>query len=89
MLPGNSSVPVSRQPMPRMWLSPSPRILSHTPCSVSSAILQAFQRLEALLEREVLAFLVRPERVGDDAVGAEHDDQPLPARLRSSPGPSW
>ena len=31
MLPGKSSIPVSRQPMPRMWLSPSPRTLSQTP----------------------------------------------------------
>ena len=31
MLPGNSSVPVSRQPMPRMWASPSPRTRSQTP----------------------------------------------------------
>src|SRR5437660_7996703 len=35
MLPGNSSVPVKRQPMPRMWLSPSPRTLSQTPCRIS------------------------------------------------------
>ena len=31
MLPGNSSMPVSRQPMPRMWPSPSPRMRSLTP----------------------------------------------------------
>ena len=35
MLPGYSSTPVSRQPMPRMWLSPSPRTLSHTPLKSS------------------------------------------------------
>src|SRR5215204_3741228 len=39
MFPGYSSMPVSRQPMPRMWLSPSPRTLSQTPCSVSSCFL--------------------------------------------------
>src|SRR3954453_2260592 len=31
MLPGKSSTPVSRQPIPRMWLSPSPRTLSQSP----------------------------------------------------------
>ncbi len=39
MLPGYSSTPVSRQPMPRMWLSPSPRTLSQTPCSTSVLLL--------------------------------------------------
>ena len=36
MLPGRSSVPVSRQLMPRMCPSPSPRTRLEMPCSVSS-----------------------------------------------------
>ena len=35
MLPGKSSIPVNKQPMPRMWLSPSPRSLSQTPCKIN------------------------------------------------------
>ena len=35
MLPGKSSMPVSRQLMPRMWPSPSPRTLLERPCRVS------------------------------------------------------
>ena len=34
MFPGKSSTPVSRQPIPRMWLSPSPRTLSQSPCRI-------------------------------------------------------
>ena len=35
MLPGNNSMPVSRQLMPRMWRSPSPCSLLFTPLSTS------------------------------------------------------
>src|ERR1043166_70889 len=35
MLPGNNSMPVSRQLMPRMWLSPSPRTLFARPRRMS------------------------------------------------------
>ncbi len=35
MLPGSSSSPVSRQLMPRMWLSPSPRTLLEMPLRIS------------------------------------------------------
>src|ERR1043165_2853511 len=35
MLPGNNSMPVSRQLIPRMWLSPSPRTLFARPCRMS------------------------------------------------------
>ncbi len=31
ILPGNNSAPVRRHPIPRMWLSPSPRTRSQTP----------------------------------------------------------
>ena len=41
------------------------------------AVLERLQRLQALLERERRPLLVGPERRGNDAVGAEHDDQPL------------
>ena len=39
MLPGKSSVPVNRQPMPRMWLSPSPAMRSDTPFNRSVCFL--------------------------------------------------
>ena len=46
------------------------------------AILKRLERLEALLERELLPFFVRPECARHDAVGAEHDHHPLlPPRL--------
>ena len=82
MLPGNSSTPVSRQPMPRMWLSPSPRTLSQTPCRISVRSAKRLERLEAFLERERSPLLRRARTVGHDAVGAEHHDQPLLA-------PAW
>ncbi len=41
MLPGKSSMPVNRQPMPRMWLSPSPLSLSQRPCRTSVRFLSA------------------------------------------------
>ena len=44
MLPGNSSMPVSKQPIPRMWASPSPRTLSQTPCRIKVRSAQRFQR---------------------------------------------
>jgi hypothetical protein len=44
------------------------------------AVLERLQRLDALLERELVARLVRPEGVGEDAVGREHDDEALLAR---------
>ena len=84
MLPGNSSMPVSRQPMPRMWLSPSPRTLSQTPCRISVRSRNGSSGVRLSLSVNLLALLVRPERRRDDAVGAEHDDQPLLARL-----PGW
>jgi hypothetical protein len=62
--------------MPRMWLSPSPRTLSHTPVQDSVRSLKGSSGCEALLEREVLALLIRPERRRHDAVGAEHHHQP-------------
>src|SRR5688572_11705819 len=40
MLPGNSSMPVSRQLMPRMWPSPSPRTLLEMPRKVSICFLK-------------------------------------------------
>ena len=40
MLPGKSSMPVSRQLMPRWWPSPSPRILFETPLRVRSCFLR-------------------------------------------------
>ena len=49
MLPGNSSMPVSRQPMPRMWLSPSPRTLSQTPCRISVRLLNGSSGLRLSL----------------------------------------
>src|SRR5262249_5365998 len=46
------------------------------------ALAERLQRREALLERELLALLVGPERRRHDAVGAEHHDEPLlPALL--------
>ena len=48
---GKSSTPVSRQPMPRMWLSPSPRSLSHTPWRIEGLVLERLQRLEDRLQR--------------------------------------
>ena len=39
MLPGNSSMPVSKQLMPRMWLSPSPRTLLFRPLRTSMRFL--------------------------------------------------
>ena len=48
------------------------------------AVLERPQRTEALLERELLAFLVRPERRRDDAVRAEHHDETLLATVRLS-----
>ncbi len=73
MLPGNSSTPVSRQPMPRMWLSPSPRTLSQTPCRISVALLETARAgLRLSLSAVSFAFLVRPEGGRHDAVGAEH-----------------
>ena len=86
MLPGNSSMPVSRQPMPRMWLSPSPRTLSQTPCRISVRSWNGSSGLRLSLSVNFVAFLVGPEVRRDDAVGAEHDDQPLlprPADWRS------
>ena len=41
MLPGSSSAHVSRQLMPRMWPSPSPRILLCTPWIMSVRSLNA------------------------------------------------
>ena len=32
-------MPVNKQPMPRMWLSPSPRSLSHNPWRISDRFL--------------------------------------------------
>ena len=40
-------------------------------------VLERLERRQALLERELRPFLVGPEGRRDDAVGAEHDDQPL------------
>ena len=57
MLPGKSSVPVSRQPMPRMWLSPSPRIWSQMPCRMSDWFLNGSSGLRTFLERELAAVL--------------------------------
>ena len=51
------------------------------PVEDQRAILERLQRLQALLELERRPFLVGPERRGNDAVGAEHDDQPLLAPL--------
>ena len=45
MLPGKSSMPVSRQPIPRMWPSPSPRILSQTPWRISDLSLNGSRGL--------------------------------------------
>src|SRR5271165_3174529 len=73
-LPGNSSVPVSRQPMPRMWASPSPRTRSQTPCSVRVRLLNGSSGLK-------LALGVRPKGVRHHAIGAEHDNDPLLAAL--------
>jgi hypothetical protein len=40
-------------------------------------IAKRLKRLQAFLQREDVALVIGPERVGYDAVGAEHDDQPL------------
>src|SRR5262245_58773378 len=89
-LPGNSSTPVSRQPMPRPRASPA----AHVGVAVAAdAVADAVQRQQAVLERLEGAetFLechvgevaggVRPEGRRHDAVGAEHDDEPLLAPL--------
>jgi hypothetical protein len=39
------------------------------------------ERLEALLQGEVGTLFVRPERVGHDAIGAEHHHEPLLSRI--------
>ena len=44
-------------------------------------IFPGFQWRETLLEREFLAFLVGPERLGNDPVRAEHHHEPLLAPL--------
>ena len=43
-------------------------------------VLERLERRDDLLERERIAYLVGPELIGQRAVGAEHDDQPLLAR---------
>ena len=49
-------------------------------------VLERHERLEALLELEILALLVGPERRRDDAVGTEHHHEPLlPLRLIGEP----
>ena len=63
--------------MPRMWLSPSPRTLSQTPCRISVRSWNGSSGFRLSLSVNVRPFLVGPERRGDDAVGAEHHDQPL------------
>ena len=81
ILPGKSSIPVNRQPIPRMWLSPSPRKLVADAVQDQGTIAKRLQRRQALFQLERRTFLVGPERLGDNAVGAEHDDQPLLAPL--------
>ena len=66
--------------MPRMWLSPSPRILSRDAVEDERLVLERFERLEAFFEDEFAAEFFGPEVFGDHAVGAEHDDQALAAR---------
>ena len=63
--------------MPRMWLSPSPRTLSQTPCRISVRSWNGSSGLRLSLSVNFVPFLVGPERRRHDAVGAEHDDQPL------------
>ena len=84
MLPGNSSMPVSRQPMPRMWLSPSPRTLSQTPCRISVRSWNGSSGVRLSLSVNSRPSSSGQKVVGHDAVGAEHDDQPLLAAL-----PGW
>ena len=67
--------------MPRMWSSPSPRTLSQTPCRISVRSWNGSSGFRLSLSVNFVALLVGPERRGDDAVGAEHDDQPLLAPL--------
>ena len=79
---GKSSVPVSRQPMPRMWLSPSPPTLSQTPLRTVVCFLNGFEGLQDFRQLEVGAGLGRPEVLRHDAVGAEdHHEALLGARL--------
>ena len=70
-------MPVSRQLMPRMWLSPSPRTLLDKAVQDQHPVLERLQRRHDFLELEILARFVGPEGGRDRAVRAEHDDQPL------------
>ena len=47
------------------------------PVEGEQLLLEGVEGLEALLELAELAFRVGPEVLGDDAVGAEHDHEPL------------
>jgi hypothetical protein len=76
MLPGNSSVPVSRQPIPRMCPSPSPRIRSDSR-SASASVLERRERLEDLLQFEVAPSCAGQKFFRTTPFGAEHEDDPL------------
>jgi hypothetical protein len=41
------------------------------------SVAEWLKRREAFFERGQFAFIIRPERLGDDAIGAEHDHQSL------------
>src|SRR5262245_61804631 len=63
-LPGKSSTPVRRQPMPRMWASPSPRTLSQTPRRISVLALSGSRGL-----RLSLRVNLSPSSSGQNAPG--------------------
>ena len=88
MLPGNSSMPVSRQPMPRMWVSPSPRSCRRRRAGSACGRWNGSSGFRLSLSVESSPSSSGQNVGRDDAVGAEHDHEPLLAPLLGwrSPG---
>ena len=61
---GTSSMPVSRQLIPRMWPSPSPRILFEMPLSVSRRFLNGSSGARMRLSREIRRQLPSGQKSG-------------------------